>query len=63
MDMNARRSGTGAGTQTGNGQPKGSPGQTLAQSTLWQDLPNVRESGVLEQLTSDQCKYQEVRGF
>lgn len=32
---------------------------TPAQSTLWQDLPTVRESGVLEQLTPDQCKYQE----
>uniref|UniRef100_A0A3Q3WVF9 Uncharacterized protein n=1 Tax=Mola mola TaxID=94237 RepID=A0A3Q3WVF9_MOLML len=28
-------------------------------STLWQDLADVRESGVLEQLTPEQCKYQE----
>lgn len=34
---------------------------TPGQSTLWQDLPDVRASGVLEQLTQEQCKYQEVR--
>uniref|UniRef100_A0A3Q4M5S2 Rho guanine nucleotide exchange factor 15b n=1 Tax=Neolamprologus brichardi TaxID=32507 RepID=A0A3Q4M5S2_NEOBR len=39
--------------------PRGSPVPTPAQSTLWQELPNVRDSGVLENLSSDQCKYQE----
>lgn len=59
MDWTARRSG--AGTGTDNGAPKGGPTPTPGQSTLWQDLPAVREAGVLEQLTPEQCKYQEVR--
>ncbi|XP_077445799.1 rho guanine nucleotide exchange factor 15 isoform X2 [Stigmatopora argus] len=29
------------------------------ESTLWQNLPSVRESGVLDKLTLEQCKYQE----
>ncbi|XP_077598800.1 rho guanine nucleotide exchange factor 15 [Stigmatopora nigra] len=29
------------------------------ESTLWQNLPSVRESGVLDKLTPEQCKYQE----
>ncbi|XP_077357348.1 rho guanine nucleotide exchange factor 15 isoform X2 [Festucalex cinctus] len=29
------------------------------EGTLWQNLPKVRESGILEQLTPEQCKYQE----
>lgn len=29
------------------------------QSTLWQDLPAVRNSGVLEALSPEQCRYQE----
>lgn len=53
--------GTGTGTGTGNGGPRSSPVPTPGQSTLWQDLPAVRDSGVLEQLTTEQCKYQEVR--
>ncbi|XP_008281051.1 rho guanine nucleotide exchange factor 15 [Stegastes partitus] len=57
MDWTARRSGT--GTAAGNGAPRGSPVPTPGQSTLWQDLPAVRDSGVLEQLTPEQCKYQE----
>ncbi|XP_042368529.1 rho guanine nucleotide exchange factor 15 isoform X2 [Plectropomus leopardus] len=67
MDWTARRSGPGTGTgtatatgtMTGNGAPRGSPVPTPGQSTLWQDLPAVREGGVLEQLTPEQCKYQE----
>lgn len=59
MDHLGRRPGNGFGT--GNGGPRGSPVPTPAQSTLWQELPNVRDSGVLENLSSDQCKYQEVR--
>lgn len=63
MDWNARLSGTGTptgtGTATGNGAPRSSPVPTPGQSTLWQDLPAVRDSGVLEQLTPEQCKYQE----
>nr|XP_019951328.1 PREDICTED: rho guanine nucleotide exchange factor 15-like isoform X2 [Paralichthys olivaceus] len=59
MDLTARRSGTGAGAMTGNGPPRGSPVAAPHQSTLWQDLPAVRDSGALEQLTPEQCKYQE----
>ncbi|XP_056156288.1 rho guanine nucleotide exchange factor 15 isoform X2 [Lampris incognitus] len=55
VDWRGRRAGTG----TGNGGPKGSSVAPAGQSTLWQDLPAVRESGVLEQLTPEQCKYQE----
>lgn len=63
MDWTARRSGTGtpAGSVTGNGALRSSPVPTPGQSTLWQDLPDVQESGVLKQLTPEQCKYQEVR--
>lgn len=49
-----------AARQSGNGAPRGSPVPTPCQSTLWQELPSVRESGVLEQLTPEECKYQEV---
>lgn len=56
MDWAARRSG---GTGTGNGTNRGSPLPTPAQSTLWQDLQAVRDSGALEQLSPEQCKYQE----
>lgn len=61
MDWASRRTGTGTGTGTGNGAPRGNPMPAPGQSTLWQDLADVRESGVLEQLTPEQCKYQEVR--
>ncbi|KAG7497967.1 rho guanine nucleotide exchange factor 15-like [Solea senegalensis] len=53
MDLNIRRS------RADTGPPRSSPAATPAQSTLWQDLPTVRDSGVLEQLTAEQCKYQE----
>ncbi|TNM93824.1 hypothetical protein fugu_002000 [Takifugu bimaculatus] len=51
MDWEARQAGIGA--------PRGSPVPTPCQSTLWQELPSVRESGVLERLTPEECKYQE----
>lgn len=57
-DWAARQTGAG----TGNEAPRGSPVAPPAQSTLWQDLPSVRESGVLEQLSAEECKYQEVSG-
>lgn len=63
MDSAARRSGTGTATATGNGAPRGSPVPTTGQSTLWQDLAAVRDSGVLEQLGPERCKYQEVRDW
>lgn len=47
-------------TATGNGAPRSSSMASPGQSTLWQDLSNVRESGVLERLTAEECKYQEV---
>ena len=63
MDWTARRSGTGTSAGTGNGALRSSPVPTPVQSTLWQDLPSVRDSGVLELLTPEHCKYQEVRGW
>nr|XP_057923892.1 rho guanine nucleotide exchange factor 15 [Doryrhamphus excisus]XP_057923893.1 rho guanine nucleotide exchange factor 15 [Doryrhamphus excisus] len=38
---------------------KTSPMPATRQSTLWREVPAVQESGVLEQLTVEQCKYQE----
>ncbi|XP_054656104.1 rho guanine nucleotide exchange factor 15 [Dunckerocampus dactyliophorus] len=38
---------------------KTSPMPAPRQSTLWREVPAVQESGVLEQLTAEQCKYQE----
>ncbi|KAM9424595.1 uncharacterized protein arhgef15b [Pholidichthys leucotaenia] len=46
-------------TGMGNGSHRSSPVPTSRQSTLWQELESVRNSGVLEQLTAEQCKYQE----
>lgn len=54
-DWAARQSGTGAGN---GARGVATPGQ----STLWRDLASVRESGALERLTPEECKYQEVRG-
>ncbi|XP_072315157.1 rho guanine nucleotide exchange factor 15 [Eucyclogobius newberryi] len=36
-----------------------SPVPTSAKSTLWQDLQAVRDCGALEELSPEQCKYQE----
>lgn len=55
MDWTARRSGGG----TANGTNRSSPVPTPGQNTLWQDLQVVRDSGVLENLSPEQCKYQE----
>lgn len=38
---------------------RSSPVPSPAQSTLWQELQAVRDSGALEELTPEQCKYQE----
>ncbi|XP_028284941.1 rho guanine nucleotide exchange factor 15 isoform X2 [Parambassis ranga] len=61
MDWTAHRprASTGTGTGNGIGTPRGNPVPTPGQSTLWQDLPSVRDSGVLENLTPEHCKYQE----
>ncbi|XP_036404342.1 rho guanine nucleotide exchange factor 15 [Megalops cyprinoides] len=50
MDWSARRGG-----DTERGGVRGGP----AQNTLWQDLPDVRNSGILDTLSSAECKYQE----
>ncbi|MEQ2205440.1 hypothetical protein XENOCAPTIV_029456, partial [Xenoophorus captivus] len=47
------------GKSEGSGAAKGGPMPNVSQSTLWQDLPAVRDSGVLDQFTPDQIKYQE----
>lgn len=64
MDYGHRR-GSGAsaigGVSGGALSSRASPIPEAGQSTLWRDLPAVRESRILETLTSDQCKYQEVR--
>ncbi|KAL7869478.1 hypothetical protein AOLI_G00134660 [Acnodon oligacanthus] len=44
---------------TGTGESRSSPIPSLRQNTLWQDLPDVRESGILQTLTPGDCKYQE----
>lgn len=49
-----------AGAGPGNGAPRGSPVPSPGQSTLWQELQAVRDSGMLEELTPEECKYQEV---
>ncbi|KAM6908944.1 uncharacterized protein arhgef15b [Xenentodon cancila] len=59
MDWTARRQGNGSGLAAGNGGAKGSSVPPSGQSTLWQNLPTVQDSGVLEKLTAEQCKYQE----
>ncbi|XP_028330867.1 rho guanine nucleotide exchange factor 15 isoform X2 [Gouania willdenowi] len=59
MDLTTRRSGAGASSTTGNGGLRSSPVPSPGQSTLWQDLQKVRDSGVLEQLSPELCKYQE----
>uniref|UniRef100_A0A3Q2TXP4 Rho guanine nucleotide exchange factor 15b n=1 Tax=Fundulus heteroclitus TaxID=8078 RepID=A0A3Q2TXP4_FUNHE len=52
----------GSKTSSNNGQgARGSVVPAVSQSTLWQELPAVRDSGMLDQLTADQIKYQEVR--
>uniref|UniRef100_A0A096M2R4 Rho guanine nucleotide exchange factor 15b n=1 Tax=Poecilia formosa TaxID=48698 RepID=A0A096M2R4_POEFO len=38
---------------------RGSPVPAVSQTTLWQQQPTVRDSGLLDQLTVDQIKYQE----
>ncbi|XP_051531089.1 rho guanine nucleotide exchange factor 15-like isoform X2 [Myxocyprinus asiaticus] len=39
--------------------PRSSPIPTLKQNNLWQDLPAVRDSGVLQTLSPEESKYQE----
>ncbi|KAK2863116.1 hypothetical protein Q5P01_002649 [Channa striata] len=59
MDLPGPRSGSGTGSALGNGLARASPVPIPCQNTLWQDLPAVRDSGELEKLTPEECKYQE----
>ncbi|XP_037334931.2 rho guanine nucleotide exchange factor 15 [Pungitius pungitius] len=60
MDRAPRRSGAeNAASAAAGGSPKGVATAAPSQCTLWQDQPQVLESGVLEKLTPEQCKYQE----
>uniref|UniRef100_A0AAZ3QDY2 Rho guanine nucleotide exchange factor 15 n=1 Tax=Oncorhynchus tshawytscha TaxID=74940 RepID=A0AAZ3QDY2_ONCTS len=60
MDWTARRVGVGMGSGGMGAVGSGTiPLPTPGQSTLWQDIPGVRDSGVLETLSPEQCKYQE----
>ncbi|XP_036813866.1 rho guanine nucleotide exchange factor 15 [Oncorhynchus mykiss] len=60
MDWTARRGGVGMGSGGVGAVGSGTiPLPTPGQSTLWQDIPGVRDSGVLETLSPEQCKYQE----
>ncbi|MGH0189803.1 UNVERIFIED_CONTAM: hypothetical protein FKN15_038734 [Acipenser sinensis] len=43
------------------GPPRGQVRTGPPQSSLWQELQSVRESGVLAELTLAECKFQEVR--
>ncbi|XP_032439467.1 rho guanine nucleotide exchange factor 15 [Xiphophorus hellerii] len=48
-----------SGKSNGNFVARLSPVPAVSQTTLWQEHPTVRESGLLDQLTVDQIKYQE----
>ncbi|XP_022525995.2 rho guanine nucleotide exchange factor 15 [Astyanax mexicanus] len=51
---------TGTVTGADTGENRSSPIQSsIKQNTLWQDLPSVKESGILQKLTPEECKYQE----
>ncbi|KAM4714675.1 uncharacterized protein arhgef15b [Anableps anableps] len=59
MDWAARRSESISGRSNESVVAKSSHVPAVSQSTLWQDLPAVRDSGLLDQLTPEQIKYQE----
>ncbi|KAA0725214.1 Ephexin-1 Eph-interacting exchange protein [Triplophysa tibetana] len=46
-------------SEKGAESARSSPVPTIKQTSLWQDLPEVQDSGVLETLTPEQRKYQE----
>ncbi|CAL8377571.1 unnamed protein product [Boreogadus saida] len=49
-----------AAAAASNGVSRLGPGPPMSGgSTLWQDLPAVRDSGVLENISPEECKYQE----
>ncbi|XP_016387831.1 rho guanine nucleotide exchange factor 15-like isoform X1 [Sinocyclocheilus rhinocerous] len=45
--------------EKGEKHPRSSSVPNLKQSNLWRDQPAVRDSGVLQTLSSEECKYQE----
>ncbi|XP_062372940.1 rho guanine nucleotide exchange factor 15 [Sardina pilchardus] len=62
MDYGHRRGSAASDMGSVGGRTMGSRASPIpqgARSTLWQDLPSVRDSGILETLSSDECKYQE----
>ncbi|XP_041925528.1 rho guanine nucleotide exchange factor 15 [Alosa sapidissima] len=62
MDYGHRRGSAASEVGSVGGRTLGSRASPIPQgacSTLWQDLPSVRDSGILETLSSDECKYQE----
>ncbi|KAG5260915.1 hypothetical protein AALO_G00297960 [Alosa alosa] len=62
MDYGHRRGSAASEVGSVGGRALGSRASPIpqgARSTLWQDLPSVRDSGILETLSSDECKYQE----
>lgn len=61
MEFAARFSEKPSEKSNGNFVARLSPVPAVSQTTLWQEHPTVRESGLLDQLTVDQIKYQEVR--
>lgn len=60
MDHGTPRLSSGSGSSSGSSAegPRSSP--VSFQRTLWQDQPSVRESGILNTITPEECKYQEV---
>uniref|UniRef100_A0A096LQU2 Rho guanine nucleotide exchange factor 15b n=1 Tax=Poecilia formosa TaxID=48698 RepID=A0A096LQU2_POEFO len=59
MEFAARFREKTSGKSNENFVARGSPVPAVSQTTLWQQQPTVRDSGLLDQLTVDQIKYQE----
>ncbi|KAK3559220.1 hypothetical protein QTP86_005470 [Hemibagrus guttatus] len=57
MDYGPPRISSGSGSGSGADGMRSSP--VSFQTTLWQDQPTVRESGILNTITPEECKYQE----
>lgn len=49
-----------ANTEKGEKGPRSTSVPNLKQSNLWREQPVVRDSGVLQTLSPEECKYQEV---
>ncbi|KAG7324811.1 hypothetical protein KOW79_011127 [Hemibagrus wyckioides] len=57
MDYGPPRISSGSGSASGADGMRSSP--VSFQTTLWQDQPTVRDSGILNTITPEECKYQE----